>query len=310
MTDTTDQQLIALDAGTTRLHRRRRLGNLPETLRPNALGDRARSMWSSGNGDGLSSFYFDLQRPESPAQTTITAPHVRRLGDDVAVVCYVRLIQHVDADDRCPRQPASKRLASGSVRKVSGVMSTSTAPVPRRGRWGTPSPGSDPRQPRATITSRSKPNATPVQGGKPCCMAASNRLSAGSRYLPSATRASLAARVRSDQHLGIKQFVVSVGQLDAIHVQLEPFRHWHRQPCELGPEPPGWPDSRTGSSAVRAPTWARHGRPTASPARHRDHHRPMKRVARNLVGEPLVPAAATNIDADRCRHCVETPRHS
>ena len=40
-------------------------------------------------------FYFDLQSKESPAQTSIIAPHVRRLGDDVTVVSYIRLIQHV-----------------------------------------------------------------------------------------------------------------------------------------------------------------------------------------------------------------------
>ena len=38
-------------------------------------------------------FYFELQTPEEPVQTTIVAPHVRLLGNDVAVVSYNRLVQ-------------------------------------------------------------------------------------------------------------------------------------------------------------------------------------------------------------------------
>ena len=40
-------------------------------------------------------FYFDLDSGEGPHNTTIAAPHVRLLGDDVAVVSYIRLVQHV-----------------------------------------------------------------------------------------------------------------------------------------------------------------------------------------------------------------------
>jgi hypothetical protein len=42
-------------------------------------------------------FYFELAGPTSANQATIWAPHVRLLGDDAAVVSYVRLVQHVDA---------------------------------------------------------------------------------------------------------------------------------------------------------------------------------------------------------------------
>jgi calcium/calmodulin-dependent protein kinase (CaM kinase) II len=41
-------------------------------------------------------FYFDLQAPAGPANTTISSPHVRLMGDNAAVVSYVRLIQRVD----------------------------------------------------------------------------------------------------------------------------------------------------------------------------------------------------------------------
>jgi calcium/calmodulin-dependent protein kinase (CaM kinase) II len=41
-------------------------------------------------------FYFDLHPPTDPVNTTISSPHVRLLGDDAAVVSYVRLIQRLD----------------------------------------------------------------------------------------------------------------------------------------------------------------------------------------------------------------------
>jgi len=48
-------------------------------------------------------FYFELERPKRAPQTSMLAPHVRYLGDDVAVVSYIRLIQHCDHDDGRPR---------------------------------------------------------------------------------------------------------------------------------------------------------------------------------------------------------------
>lgn len=41
-------------------------------------------------------FYFDLPGSDSPRQTTISGANVRVIGD-VAVVCYVRLTQKLDA---------------------------------------------------------------------------------------------------------------------------------------------------------------------------------------------------------------------
>lgn len=41
-------------------------------------------------------FYFDLESSESPQQTTLVQPHVRLVGEDVAIVCYNRLIQRLD----------------------------------------------------------------------------------------------------------------------------------------------------------------------------------------------------------------------
>ena len=40
-------------------------------------------------------FYFDRGGTAGPHNTTICAPHVRLL-DDVAIVCYVRLVQRLD----------------------------------------------------------------------------------------------------------------------------------------------------------------------------------------------------------------------
>ena len=42
-------------------------------------------------------FYFELGGRKGPCTTTMSSPHVRLLGDS-AVVCYVRLVQYVDAD--------------------------------------------------------------------------------------------------------------------------------------------------------------------------------------------------------------------
>ena len=44
-------------------------------------------------------YYFALPASgaKAPKHVSITSPHVRMLGDDAAVVCYVRLTQSVDA---------------------------------------------------------------------------------------------------------------------------------------------------------------------------------------------------------------------
>ena len=51
--------------------------------------------------EGLSfhRFYFDLLG-NHPGHTTISAPQVRVLGEDVGLVCYVRLVQSLDAAGR------------------------------------------------------------------------------------------------------------------------------------------------------------------------------------------------------------------
>lgn len=41
-------------------------------------------------------FYFDLGAPQGPRHTTIAAPRVRLLGDNVALVCYLRLTQKLN----------------------------------------------------------------------------------------------------------------------------------------------------------------------------------------------------------------------
>lgn len=41
-------------------------------------------------------FYFDLGAPQGPRHTTIASPHVRLLGDNVALVCYLRLTQRLN----------------------------------------------------------------------------------------------------------------------------------------------------------------------------------------------------------------------
>jgi calcium/calmodulin-dependent protein kinase (CaM kinase) II len=43
-------------------------------------------------------FYFDLGGVKGPHNTTMSSPHVRLLGSDVAVVSYVRLVQKLATD--------------------------------------------------------------------------------------------------------------------------------------------------------------------------------------------------------------------
>jgi hypothetical protein len=41
-------------------------------------------------------FYFERGAVQGPYNTTMASPHVRLMGDDAAVVCYVRLVQRLD----------------------------------------------------------------------------------------------------------------------------------------------------------------------------------------------------------------------
>lgn len=41
-------------------------------------------------------FYFELGGVKGPHNTTLSSPHVRMLGDQAAVVSYVRLVQRLD----------------------------------------------------------------------------------------------------------------------------------------------------------------------------------------------------------------------
>src|SRR5262245_53985304 len=43
-------------------------------------------------------YYFELGGPSSNRQVTMASPHVRQLGTDAALICYVRLTQYVDAN--------------------------------------------------------------------------------------------------------------------------------------------------------------------------------------------------------------------
>ena len=63
-------------------------------------------------------FYFDLGGISGPHNTTICAPHVRLLGD-VAVVCYVRLVQRLD-DAGKPVTSRNEETRVWRARKASG----------------------------------------------------------------------------------------------------------------------------------------------------------------------------------------------
>jgi hypothetical protein len=41
-------------------------------------------------------FYFKLGAPKGVSNTTISSPHIRLIGDSVAIISYIRLNQRVD----------------------------------------------------------------------------------------------------------------------------------------------------------------------------------------------------------------------
>lgn len=56
-------------------------------------------------------FYFDLPPgPDGPTNTTMCDPHVRFLGPDSAIVCYIRLTQKVGAQGPVSMQVNETRI--------------------------------------------------------------------------------------------------------------------------------------------------------------------------------------------------------
>jgi calcium/calmodulin-dependent protein kinase (CaM kinase) II len=53
-------------------------------------------------GMGFHKHYFEMadQSPYAGVTTTLSSPHVRMLGDDVAVIAYVRLTQRASVDGK------------------------------------------------------------------------------------------------------------------------------------------------------------------------------------------------------------------
>jgi hypothetical protein len=64
-------------------------------------------------GMAFHKYYFDLPgSPQKPAKNvTMSQPHVRMLGNDAAVLCYVRLTQSLDAGG----QPQTSRVEETRV---------------------------------------------------------------------------------------------------------------------------------------------------------------------------------------------------
>ncbi|HEX3999880.1 MAG TPA: nuclear transport factor 2 family protein [Pirellulales bacterium] len=50
-------------------------------------------------GMAFHKFYFDLGADGRPVQNTMASPRVRLLGDDAALIAYVRLVQRLGADE-------------------------------------------------------------------------------------------------------------------------------------------------------------------------------------------------------------------
>jgi calcium/calmodulin-dependent protein kinase (CaM kinase) II len=63
-------------------------------------------------------YYFDLGPSRTPKTVTMCSPHVRLLGTDGAVLCYVRLTQSLDAAG----QPQTSRCEETRVwQKIGGA---------------------------------------------------------------------------------------------------------------------------------------------------------------------------------------------
>lgn len=56
------------------------------------------------HGHEFHKFYFDNLSHRLPVNTTITAPHIRVIGETVAVISYVRLQQRMGPDGSCSTQ--------------------------------------------------------------------------------------------------------------------------------------------------------------------------------------------------------------
>ena len=59
-------------------------------------------------GMAFHKFYFDLGSDGRPVQNTMASPRVRMLGDDAALIVYVRLIQRLGPDD-CAENHSRRR---------------------------------------------------------------------------------------------------------------------------------------------------------------------------------------------------------
>ena len=97
-------------------------------MRSFAVGIRARSTRPTGARHGFPQVLFRPAARGISIQTSIIAPHVRRLGADVAVVSYVRLIQHVDAHNQ-PQTACFEETRVWQRTTANGGMSTFIAPA-------------------------------------------------------------------------------------------------------------------------------------------------------------------------------------
>lgn len=98
MSDTTPQQLIDLTqplldriAGGDWETYARLCDPSLSAFEPEARGQRV-------DGMPFHKFFFDLGRRQTPHNTTLCSPHVRLLGDQAAIVSYVRLMQTVNSE--------------------------------------------------------------------------------------------------------------------------------------------------------------------------------------------------------------------
>ncbi|HKD35594.1 MAG TPA: DUF4440 domain-containing protein [Pirellulales bacterium] len=90
-------------------------------------------------GMAFHKFYFDLGASSQSVNTTMASPHVRLLGNDAAVIAYVRLVQKLGGDEK-PITVATQETRVWQRIDGGGSTSISTArPWNGRSNWSDPS---------------------------------------------------------------------------------------------------------------------------------------------------------------------------
>lgn len=97
MSPTTESQLLALTRQLLTAIADRDWKTYSELCDPSLSCFEPEAVGQLIEGMEFHKFYFDLQGGSGKQNTTLASPHVRLLGQDAAIVSYVRLVQKSDS---------------------------------------------------------------------------------------------------------------------------------------------------------------------------------------------------------------------